>query len=68
MSYNSPFDRGSWRRPVYGASVRTIDVDLGLRRYMLQAYNFMTVGLGVTGLVADAAVALAFISRLRGRR
>ena len=33
MSYNSSFDRGSWRRPVYGAGVQAIDVDLGLRRY-----------------------------------
>ena len=66
MSYNSPFDRGSWRRPVYGAGVQAIDVDLGLRRYMLQVYNFMTVGLGVTGLVAYAAVATGFYQPIAG--
>jgi uncharacterized protein len=66
MSYNSPFDQGSWRRPVYGAGVRAIDVDLGLRRYMLQVYNFMAAGLGVTGLVAYAAVATGFYQQIAG--
>jgi uncharacterized protein len=32
-------------------------VDAGLRRYMLAVYNYMTIGLGVTGLVAYTAVA-----------
>ena len=67
MSYNSPFDQDSRPRPVYGVGVRGIDVDLGLRRYMLQVYNFMAAGLGVTGIVAYAAAATAFISKLQGR-
>ena len=39
----------------YGAPGRTADraaFDDGLRRHMLRVYNFMTLGLGVTGLVA----------------
>src|SRR5438034_3659207 len=28
------------------------DIDVGLRQYMLKVYNFMSVGLVVTGLVA----------------
>ena len=33
-------------------------VDEGLRTYMLGVYNYMTLGLGVTGLVAWAAYVL----------
>src|SRR5215469_9563149 len=66
MSYNSPFDQGSRPRPVYGAGVRGIDVDLGLRRYMLQVYNFMAAGLGVTGLVAYGAVATGLYQQIAG--
>jgi uncharacterized protein len=66
MSYNSPFDQDSRPRPVYGVGVRGIDVDLGLRRYMLQVYNFMAAGLGVTGFVAYAAVATGFYQQIAG--
>jgi FtsH-binding integral membrane protein len=66
MSYNSPFDPGSWPRPAYGAGVRAIDVDLGLRRYMLQVYNIMAAGLGVTGLVVYAAVATGIYQQMAG--
>src|SRR6201997_1120006 len=66
MSYNSPFDQGSWQRPVYRAGVRAIDVDLGLRRYMLQVYNYRAAGLRVTGLVAYAAVATGFYQQIAG--
>ena len=33
-------------------------IDQGLRAYMLGVYNYMTLGLGVTGLVACAAYEL----------
>ena len=68
MSYNSPFDQGSWRPPIYCAGVRAIDVDLGLRRYMLQVYNLMAAWLGVTGLVAYAAIEAGFYQQITGRR
>ena len=35
-------------------------IDEGLRSYMLKVYNYMTVGLVVTGLVAYGAFAMAF--------
>ena len=66
MSYNSPFDQGSWQRPVYRAGVSAFDVDLGLGRYMLQVYNYMAAGLGVTGLVAYVAVATGFYQQIAG--
>ncbi len=37
----------------YGGAVRTgVDVDQGLRAYMLGVYNYMTIGLAITGLFA----------------
>jgi uncharacterized protein len=54
------------RVPAYGAGVRAIDVDLGLRRYMLQVYNIMAAGLGVTGLVVYAAVATGIYQQMAG--
>jgi uncharacterized protein len=39
----------------YGAAGRTLDraaFDAGLRQHMLRVYNFMTLGLGLTGVVA----------------
>ncbi|MBF0143943.1 MAG: Bax inhibitor-1/YccA family protein [Magnetococcales bacterium] len=38
--------------------------DLGLRSHMLRVYNFMTLGLGVTGLVALAVAATPALSAL----
>jgi len=46
--------------------MRAIEVDVGLRRYMLQVYNFMAAGLGVTGLVAYGAVATGFYQQIAG--
>ena len=66
MSYDPRFDQSSWRRPAYSADVPGIEVDVGLRRYMLQVYNFMAAGLGVTGLVAYGAVATGFYQQIAG--
>ena len=52
----SDFDRYANSR--YGAGIARSDVDQGLRAYMIGVYNYMTLGLGVTGLVAYAAFAL----------
>ena len=35
-------------------------IDQGLRSYMLKVYNYMSIGLVVTGLVAYGAFAMAF--------
>jgi FtsH-binding integral membrane protein len=66
MSYNSPFERDPRPSPAYGAGMRAIEVDVGLRRYMLQVYNFMAAGLAVTGLVAYGAVATGFYQQIAG--
>ena len=52
----SDYDRFASAR--YGAGVArsgTGAIDQGLRAYMLGVYNYMTLGLGVTGLVAFVA-------------
>jgi uncharacterized protein len=38
-----------------GAQARDADIDVGLRAYMLKVYNYMCIGLGLTGGVAFAA-------------
>jgi uncharacterized protein len=63
MSYNSPVNRNSWDRPGLATDV---ELDLGLRQYMLRVYNFMAGGLLVTGLVAYAAVTTGFYQQLAG--
>jgi FtsH-binding integral membrane protein len=53
-------------RPAYAPGAGRADIDLGLRRYMLSVYNYMAVGLGVTGLVAYGAVATGFYQQIAG--
>jgi len=43
------------------------EVDQGLRSYMLGVYNYMTIGLGVTGLAALGTNMLAVAGRAGGR-
>ncbi len=40
------------RQTIAARGATTATVDAGLRSYMLQVYNYMTLGLGVTGVVA----------------
>jgi FtsH-binding integral membrane protein len=59
----SDFDRNASAR--WGATVAragTAELDQGLRSYMLGVYNYMTVGLAVTGLVALGTNMLAVAS------
>ncbi len=37
---------------VHSRSASRTDVDQGLRAYMLKIYNYMTIGLGITGVIA----------------
>jgi hypothetical protein len=53
-------------RPPYAQGASRAEIDLGLRRYMLSVYNYMAVGLGVTGLVAYAAVATGLYQQIAG--
>jgi FtsH-binding integral membrane protein len=58
----SDFDRSANAR--YGAGVARSGVgavDQGLRAYMIGVYNYMTLGLGVTGLVALGAFKLGVV-------
>jgi uncharacterized protein len=66
MSYNSPLDPNSWPPTGYAAQTAGVDVDVGLRQYMLRVYNYMAAGLGLTGLVAYVAVATGFYQQIAG--
>jgi len=56
----SDYDRFASARTGAGiARGRAGEIDQGLRAYMIGVYNYMTLGLGVTGLVAYGAFALA---------
>ena len=44
-NYASPFGRAAGR-------VDSAAVDAGLRAYMLKIYNYMTIGLAITGVAA----------------
>jgi FtsH-binding integral membrane protein len=48
------------------AGLRQPTIDAGLRRYMLSVYNYMAVGLGLTGLVAFIAAASGFYQQIAG--
>lgn len=52
-------------RPLSAAGSAT-PVDAGLRRYMLSVYNYMAAGLGITSLVAYAAVSTGFYQQIAG--
>lgn len=51
--------------PRYGATGSTV-VDTGLRTYMLRVYNYMAVGLTLTGAVAYFGAATGFYASIAG--
>jgi FtsH-binding integral membrane protein len=53
-------------RPTRSPGFSRTDIDVGLRQYMLSVYNYMAVGLGLTGLVAYIAVATGFYQQIAG--
>lgn len=64
----SDYDRSANAR--FGAGVARSGagaIDQGLRAYMLGVYNYMTLGLGVTGLVAFVAYKAAVIESAAGQ-
>jgi FtsH-binding integral membrane protein len=63
----SDYDRYASSRPGAGYARSGAVVDQGLRAYMIGVYNYMTLGLGVTGLVAYGAFALAQPQFVGGR-
>jgi FtsH-binding integral membrane protein len=58
------YDSGN-RWAVRGA-VPQVDIDVGLRAYMLRVYNYMASGLALTGIVAYAAAASGFYYQIAG--
>jgi uncharacterized protein len=63
----SDYDRYANPRVGAGYARSGAAVDQGLRAYMLGVYNYMTLGLGVTGLVAYAAFAMGTVATGDGR-
>src|SRR6201997_2245181 len=63
----SDYDRYASSRVGAGVERPGVAVDQGLRAYMIGVYNYMTLGLGVTGLVAYAAFALGTVNVGDGR-
>jgi uncharacterized protein len=58
----SDFDRYSSARYRTGTQAGVTEIDEGLRAYMLGVYNYMTLGLGITGLAAIGVNKLAVAS------
>jgi uncharacterized protein len=63
----SDYDRYANSRVGAGYARSGAAVDQGLRAYMIGVYNYMTLGLGVTGLVAYGAFALGTVQVGDGR-
>src|SRR5579872_5453600 len=62
----SDYDRTANAR--YGAGVARsgVAIDQGLRAYMIGVYNYMTLGLGITGLLALGAFKLGVVENSAG--
>jgi uncharacterized protein len=63
----SDYDRYANTRYGAGLARSGVAVDQGLRAYMLGVYNYRTIGLGVTGLVAYAAFRFGTVETESGR-
>ena len=63
----SDYDRYANSRSGAGIARSGVAVDQGLRAYMIGVYNYMTLGLGVTGLVAYGAFAFGTVQTETGR-
>ena len=53
------YDRNPYARPTVGAAPVDVGIDQGLRSYMLRVYNYMAIGLVITGAAALAMFSLA---------
>jgi FtsH-binding integral membrane protein len=63
----SDYDRYANTRYGAGLARSGVAVDEGLRAYMIGVYNYMTIGLGVTGLVAWLAFQFGTVQTEAGR-
>src|SRR5271166_2183377 len=67
VSLMSDYDRYANSRVGAGVARPGVAVDQGLRAYMIGVYNYMTLGLGVTGLMAYGAFRLGTVETESGR-
>jgi FtsH-binding integral membrane protein len=49
-----------------GGAIPQVDIDVGLRQHMLRVYNYMVLGLAITGLVAYFAMTSGFYASIVG--
>jgi uncharacterized protein len=54
------------RWSVRGSAIPQVDIDVGLRDYMLRIYNYMASGLALTGIVAWVAAEYGFYRAIAG--
>jgi uncharacterized protein len=64
MTYDPNSTGNRWTHPAHRASA--VDIDVGLRQYMLRIYNYMAAGLAISGLVAYLAMATGFYQQIAG--
>ncbi len=62
MSYDS---NNRWTASANRA-IPQVNIDVGLRNYMLRVYNYMTIGLALTGVVAYGAIATGLYQAIAG--
>ena len=64
---NSPFRYGAQQQQAAGYGGTQVEIDQGLRAFMLGVYNNMVVGLGISGLVA-LGLNMAAVAGYQGSR
>lgn len=62
----SDYNRNALGRTYGQTSAQSMEIDQGLRSYMLSVYNFMSIGLAITGFAAIGAFMLAVSSEPTG--